>query len=89
MKKYTKGELAHNEKAIESAKFAFGINETCMTWSDWLDCGYLVRREERIRPLFKTEIRLFRSTSVQEFFGASQVAKHPLRKAIVKLEDLS
>ena len=81
MRKYTKAETRFNEQVVEAAKRAHGIKEPCRSWSDWYDAGFLVRPEEKPRPLFKAEIRLYGCEYLAEFYGSSQVAPHPCRKA--------
>lgn len=66
-----------NAELIEAAKAATGITEDCRTWSDWWDAGYLVRCEEKERPLFKIAVYpkypVHGEKHPMDHFGRSQV----------------
>lgn len=74
----------NSEIAQEKAQEA-GITEPCMTWSDWYDHGFLVKREERTRPVFRAEVYPKYTDGrkyLMDFFSGSQVS--PARGRIQK-----
>ena len=70
-----------NSEIIAQAKQAAGITEEVRTWADWYQAGYLVRREEKARPVFKAEVFPRYPTHgekcLMDHFSWSQVIPHP------------
>ncbi len=79
-------EMARLNSEIAQAKAQeAGITEPCMTWSDWYDHGFLVKREERARPVFRAEVYVpynHGRRAMMDFFSGSQVS--PARGRIQK-----
>lgn len=74
-----------NSEIIAQAKQAAGITEEVRTWADWYQAGYLVRREEKARPVFKARVYPRYPTKgelwLAEHYGRSQVEPGGVFKA--------